>query len=77
MPARLPRPGAKGGPCTPLGEAVDRNGDAVCCKHPQCISTRALAESACRVCARPIGYDVPYHALPDRQGYVHSRCWKR
>lgn len=64
---RLPAPGTEYGPC------------ADACAHRDCASTRKQAESACRFCDRPIGYEVRFYVDPEHEEqpgrrYVHARC---
>lgn len=42
----LPRPGTELGPC------------ANPCSHTDCAQSRQMAETVCRVCTTPIGYDA-------------------
>jgi hypothetical protein len=49
------------------------------CKHTDCVETRALAASLCRLCGQPIGYERPFYRDPvdGPSGvvcYVHARC---
>ncbi len=62
----LARPGTTYGPCE--GQ----------CQHTDCAATKAMAASACALCAQPIGYDTPmYHKpddLPGEARWVHASC---
>ncbi len=60
-------PGTEAGPC---------EGD---CAHTDCATTRRWAESECRYCGEPIGYEIRFYRLPTRDGegrsrLVHARC---
>lgn len=66
---RLPKPGTKLGPC--------KGG----CNHRDCAETRRMAEAVCRICRKPIGYEVRLYGDPHRyvegypgSGYVHAVC---
>lgn len=58
---RLPKPGTEYGPC------------AVECNHIDCAHTREDAKCVCRICAKPIGYDVRYYDEGKRD-LVHALC---
>lgn len=52
------------GPCEDVG-----------CGHRDCKATRAMAESICRLCEQPIGYDVRfYHDNKNEGQWVHAFC---
>lgn len=60
-----PRPGTKYGPC------------AEPCEHIDCAATRRDAESLCRLCSQPIGYEVRFYRDPEAGAmltYVHAAC---
>ena len=60
----LPKPGTKHGPCKR-------------CEHIDCRQTRRDAESLCRVCQRPIGYQTRFYREtdpPGRNNLVHAAC---
>lgn len=63
----LPKPGTQYGPCTTP------------CEHRDCAATRTQAASTCRLCEKPIGYDVDMYrdtwldGLNDHR-FVHARC---
>ncbi len=71
--ARLPIPGSKYGPCLDI------------CAHRDCAATRAEAAAICRLCAKPIGYEVRFYSEGalglggDRTGrfLVHANCAER
>lgn len=50
---RLPKPGSEYGPC------VER------CEHRDCAANRAQAQSPCRICGEPIGYERPFFQESD------------
>jgi len=66
----LAAPGEKYGPCK---EA---------CKHKDCAAIRAMAESLCLGCEKPIGYSTAFYKIQvgdwptDRtlSGYAHEIC---
>lgn len=49
----LPTPGTKYGPCK--GK----------CKHTDCAATRTEAETPCRYCKKPIGFDTKFYTDRD------------
>lgn len=55
----LSKPGTEYGPC------------AEPCRHIDCAGTRTIAETVCRYCDKPIGYDRRFY---NDEGYVHSSC---
>jgi len=55
----LPSPGEQFGPCAEL------------CQHSDCKSTRIIAETLCRFCANPIGFNRRFY---NDNGYVHASC---
>jgi len=65
----LDEPGHEYGPC--VGE----------CAHVDCAATRRTAESICRCCGEPIGYDRAFYLDPETQNGpvddrrdVHADC---
>lgn len=59
----LPEPGTQLGPCVPT------------CSHTDCAATRRMADSTCRHCEQPIGYDARFVSDHERPGeYVHWVC---
>jgi hypothetical protein len=63
--AILPKPGTEAGPC--------KNE----CKHRDCASSRADADSRCHHCGQPIGYGNPYYQTKAADGsgrLVHAEC---
>ena len=56
----LSKPGTKFGPCA---------GD---CKHLDCSATRSMAESVCKFCHKPIGYERAFYSTGD--AYQHAVC---
>jgi hypothetical protein len=60
----LSPPGTKVGPCLEP------------CKHRDCAETRRMAESACTICGKPIGYDTRFYR-DDTDSYVHAVCFER
>lgn len=61
----LASPGTKYGPCKAP------------CQHRDCAATRLMAESICRLCGKPIGYDTRCYADPDSPdplASVHASC---
>ncbi len=74
----LPEPGSEHGPC--------QDG----CEHRDCAWTRKAAESICRFCDKPIGYDRGFYSVPPipadvknkksiimgqaEETFVHSSC---
>ena len=62
----LPEPGTEYGPC------------AEPCKHTDCAATRRTAESACRYCGDPIGYERRYYlalgANAQTGPWEHASC---
>jgi len=44
------------------------------CRHKDCAQTRHMAETACLVCAKPIGYDRPFYQRDDWHQLVHASC---
>jgi hypothetical protein len=73
----LPEPGTEYGPCEKS------------CDHKDCAWTRKAAESICRFCDKPIGYDRGYYVdseppvVKDKkkvvmgqieESFVHSSC---
>ncbi len=52
-------PGGQFGPCAEL------------CQHSDCKSTRIIAETLCRFCANPIGFNRRFY---NDNGYVHASC---
>jgi hypothetical protein len=62
--ATIPAPGTTLGPCP-------HN----VCGHIDCRTLRAMADSVCRLCDRPISYVTRYYLDPeDRHSYVHAVC---
>jgi len=57
----LPRPGSKFGPC------------ANNCSHIDCAKTHEMAETKCRICGKPIGYETPFY---NEGGLVHASCYE-
>jgi hypothetical protein len=57
----LPRPGSEYGPCP------------ISCAHTDCAETRRMADSDCRVCQMPIGYESRIYQEQDG-GFVHASC---
>ncbi len=55
----LTPPGGQFGPCAEL------------CQHSDCKSTRIIAETLCRFCANPIGFNRRFY---NDNGYVHASC---
>jgi len=51
--------GGQFGPCADL------------CQHSDCKSTRIIAETLCRFCANPIGFNRRFY---NDNGYVHASC---
>ncbi len=41
------------------------------CLHTDCAATRSIAETICRFCDKPIGYDRRFY---NDAGYVHASC---
>jgi hypothetical protein len=41
------------------------------CLHTDCAGTRSIAETICRFCDKPIGYDRRFY---NDAGYVHASC---
>lgn len=56
----ISKPGTKYGPC------ADE------CQHRDCSSLRYTAASTCRICQKPIDYEVAFYG--EWQGYVHAVC---
>jgi len=44
------------------------------CTHSSCAWLRDVAESPCRLCKTPIGYDTPFFEDPDDGTVGHERC---
>lgn len=65
----LPEPGkvVRG---TEIGPCVNS------CKHTDCAQTRAMAESICRFCDKPIGYEISFYndKQGDKDSLVHAVC---
>ena len=57
----LSKPGSEYGPCA--GE----------CDHTDCAATRRMAETPCRICKEPIGYDRRFYREDDGS-LVHAVC---
>jgi len=58
----LSMPGEKFGPCKKA------------CKHRDCAQTRKMAETPCRICSEPIGYDRHFYQEQDWKVLVHEVC---
>jgi len=59
----LDAPGTPDGPCKEP------------CRHLDCQANRRLAETTCRLCAKPIGYDAKFCNDPWRLGAeIHFSC---
>lgn len=76
MPLRWPavsRPGAREGPCLPLGPGVS-------CEHRHCAQLRLIAKASCTGCGQPLGYDELYvrdtRVPGPRPAYCHLACAK-
>lgn len=60
---RFAEPGTDLGPCPEP------------CHHTDCEWIRKSAESLCRFCNKPIGYDVRFYTDPDNdKNFVHALC---
>jgi len=60
---RLPFPGTKYGPCsTP-------------CNHKDCKETERMSEQVCKYCSKPIGYEVRFYQMEDKN-LVHAVCYE-
>ena len=59
---RLPEPGTEHGPCAEI------------CKHLDCAESKRQAESACRICEKPIGYERGFYQENNWTVFVHSSC---
>jgi hypothetical protein len=57
----LSKPGTEYGPCNQP------------CHHTDCAGTRTIAETVCRFCDKPIGYDRRFY---NDEGYVHASCFE-
>jgi hypothetical protein len=55
----LSQPGTKYGPC------------AEPCQHIDCAGSRTIADTVCRYCDKPIGYDRRFY---NDEGYVDASC---
>jgi len=55
----LSKPGTEYGPC------------AEPCHHIDCAGSRTIADTVCRYCDKPIGYD---RRIYYDEGYVHASC---
>jgi hypothetical protein len=58
----LPKPGSKVGPCKGT------------CKHLDCAQTKADAATACRFCAKPIGFEKPFNRARFDGSLAHESC---
>jgi hypothetical protein len=63
----IPKPGTELGPCKDV------------CDHRDCTASRRQANTICRKCGEPIGYDSRFctsYGLPPNQveGPFHERC---
>lgn len=64
-PGKIDRDGNQLGPC------------AEECEHSYCDSIREQADTRCRYCNEPIGWEVGFFDLgadPDEPALVHARC---
>jgi hypothetical protein len=62
-PSYLPKPGSTYGPCENQ------------CNHISCRATREQAESLCRLCGEPIGYEICFYRDPvDAKRFTHAGC---
>ena len=57
----LSKPGTEYGPCDPI------------CGHTDCAQTRQMANTPCRICGEPIGYERRFFDSK-RDGIVHEVC---
>lgn len=62
----LSKPGSDYGPCATLEDGHE-------CTHIDCVATRGIAGTKCRICAEPIGYDRRFYNDP-HDGLVHEVC---
>ena len=60
----LSKPGTKHGPCKGS------------CAHLDCKSTREVAASPCRICAKPIGFDRHFYIDAPPNVCVHAVCYE-
>jgi hypothetical protein len=59
----LSKPGSINGPCESQ------------CNHVECKATREQAQSLCRFCGQPIGYETYFHRDPgDAKRLTHADC---
>jgi hypothetical protein len=59
----LPKPGSLYGPCESQ------------CHHLNCRITRKEANSLCRLCGKPIGYETCFDRDPgDAMAFAHASC---
>lgn len=62
MPAHVvPLPGEKYGPCSGT------------CNHPECTEMRKIAETPCKYCKEPIGYNKVFYFLAHGE-LAHYSC---
>lgn len=58
----IQKPGSEFGPCEDE------------CEHLDCKASRDMAETICRFCDEPIGYDRGLTREPEDERFVHSSC---
>ena len=62
---KLPKPGTKLGPCTDV------------CVHLDCEETREMAKTKCRICQKPIGYEMRFFQEGSIRELVHEECLEK
>lgn len=64
--AFISKPGTEYGPC------------AEGCNHTDCAASRAMADGVCRLCGKPIGYEVRFYQDPEsKESLVHAICLEK
>lgn len=73
----LPTPGSKYGPCA----GVTTLALGAPCAHRDCAETRTMADTRCRICGEPIGYETGFFCESDGGArpfiLVHADCLYR
>jgi hypothetical protein len=72
---RIPRPGTKYGPCSPVVSSNSYGGPPalIYCKHLDCQRSREDAAALCAFCDKAIGYETPFYSGGEDVRHFHGR----